>query len=565
VHPRFESLFPVWRDAWVVHEDQDLFVVDKPHGIPTHAPEPERVDDAHTRCLEFLHRRGEAKPYLGIHQRLDADTSGVLLFTRRKEANAGIAAELEGRRAEKTYLAAVQGTLADSGRLEHRLVPDKGGAMRVLPKNSKGGQLAVTTYKTIARKGKRALLEVKPETGRTHQIRVQLAEAGVPIAGDPIYAGPPAPRLLLHALELGIQHPSEKKRVTYRAPQPAAFEAWLRGEAHEVDLKDTARIEAVLRAASLLRYGIARRPGNDALRLVHGGGDRLSNVAVDLYGEHLVVSLGEEISSEDRERVLDAAHALGAAGIYLKVRPKHASVIVDARREEYSPKHAVRGEDAPDSFTVRENGLPYLVRLGDGLSTGIFLDQRDNRARVRDLSKGARVLNLFAYTGAFTVAAIGGGARATVTVDAAKNASAWAEENLDAACGEYGQDRSAHAIVQVDAFDYLRSAKKRGEKFDLVLLDPPSFATTKSSRFSAENDYPALAADALAVVAPGGRLLACTNHARIWPPRFRKMLFDAGRLAKVEIVQIRDLDPPDDFPPPPDAPPHLKSAIVRVA
>src|SRR5262245_6899497 len=103
------EIWPAWRAAWILHEDADLLVVDKPAGISTHAPDAERADDAWSRLRAWLRARGDPEAYLGIHQRLDRDTSGVLLFTRRKEANPAVARQFEGRTVEKVYVAAVAG------------------------------------------------------------------------------------------------------------------------------------------------------------------------------------------------------------------------------------------------------------------------------------------------------------------------------------------------------------------------------------------------------------------------------------------------------------------------
>jgi 23S rRNA (cytosine1962-C5)-methyltransferase len=220
----------------------------------------------------------------------------------------------------------------------------------------------------------------------------------------------------------------------------------------------------------------------------------------------------------------------------------------------------VRGREAPEPLVVREEGAPFVVRLGDGLSTGIFLDQRANRRRVRELSEGKSVLNLFAYTCAFTVVAALGGATRTVSVDASTVALERGRENLERA----GVPQGAHALVAEDAFAWLARAAKKSERFDLVLLDPPSYSTTKKRRFSAESDYAELAAAALALVRPGGRLLACSNHRGIGKAKFRRVLFEAGRAARRELAQVKDLPDPVDFPAPVGGEGHLKSALVTV-
>jgi 23S rRNA (cytosine1962-C5)-methyltransferase len=283
---------------------------------------------------------------------------------------------------------------------------------------------------------------------------------------------------------------------------------------------------------------------------------------VDVYGDYLVVSISSEEAEGAREAILDAAAKLGARGVYVKVRPKHASVIVDSRRGDYAPRAAVRGESAPESFCIiYELGLPFEVRLGDGLSTGIFLDQRENRRRVRDQAKGKRVCNLFAYTGAFSVAAAAGGALETATVDVSKSALEWARRNLDAV----GADAKSHAVIEADALVWLKSAARGDARYDLVILDPPSFATTKQTRFSAANDYRSLAALAMGVIAPGGRLLACTNHRGIVRAKLRRYLHEAARDAGRSVAQMKDLPDPLDFPPEPGREPAMKSVLVTLA
>lgn len=206
--------------------------------------------------------------------------------------------------------------------------------------------------------------------------------------------------------------------------------------------------------------------------------------------------------------------------------------------------------------------MPLLVRLGDGLSTGLFLDQRGNRLRVRELAHGKSIANLFAYTCAFTVAAALGGAASTVSVDAAAAALERGRANL-AHAGVLSTGE--HSFVAADAFAWLARAARRGERFDVVIVDPPSYSSTKRGRFVAGSDYVELAAAAIAVLAPHGKLLACTNHRGIPAARFRRMLFDAARAAKRDVAQVKDLVSPPDFPVPPGGEPHMKSALVSLA
>jgi 23S rRNA (cytosine1962-C5)-methyltransferase len=558
--------FPLDR---ILYEDEDLIVIDKPASVSTHAPDAGRSDDAVSRLKQALSERDRLpidRIYLGIHQRLDRDTSGALLFTRKKEANAAVASEFEGRRVKKTYVAGVVGwpKNREKGTLTHTLVPGEGGRMQVAPpdKRVKGAQRAVTRFRVLRRKGDRALVELSPETGRTHQIRVQVAEAGAAIAGDRLYGQVPAPRLMLHAARLEIRHPtsgSSRELLEVRAPVPAELERWVDAPAARA-LDDASLFDARLEEALGARWALGTSADTSAFRLVHGEGDGLAGIAIDVYGEHLLVHFFSEEAIAKKEMILDRAFSLGVRGVYLMVHPKQSNTLVDPRRESLAPTAPVRGEPAPDPLVVHELGLSYRARLGDGLKTGIFLDQRDNRRRVRELARGMRVLNLFAYTCGFTVAAAAGGARSTLSVDASKGALAWGRENLEA----NGLASPAHVMVDADAFTWLKIAAKKNERYDLVILDPPSYATTKTSRFSAADDYADLAAQALAVVAPGGRLLACTNHRGTSVRKFRKRMHEAARLSHRVTLQVKDLLPPQDFPTAIGAEPDLKSLIVTV-
>jgi 23S rRNA (cytosine1962-C5)-methyltransferase len=563
-------VWPDFDDAWIVHEDEDIIVVDKPAGVPSQAAEPDRPDDVVTRLGRHL-ARGATDPYLGVHQRLDKDTSGLLVFARRRDANGTLAAQFEGRAVGKRYVAAVSDWKGgDRETLRHAIASERDGRMRVVPGRTRGAKEAVTRVRVLERKGQRALLELELETGRTHQARVQLAHVGAPIAGDTLYGGATAPRLMLHASALAFAHPSSGRQVRFEARIPREFAGWLdagdRGEAIYDD--DEAFGGALVRALER-RWGLGRGESGPrattAFRLLNEAGDGTPRLAVDVYGDWLLAQLyGDDGLWADgvrRERVLDRLAALGFDGVYLKVRPKQANLLVDTRREEIAPRLPVRGVAAPEEFAILEEGTPLLVRLGDGLSTGLFLDQRANRRRVREMSPGKSVANLFSYTCAFTVVAAIAGSPRTVSVDVSAAALERGRANL-ANAGVL--ERGSHVLVAADVFVWLARTSKRGERFDLVIVDPPSYSTTKAGRFVAETDYVDLAASALGLLASGGQLLACTNHRGTSAARFRRTLFEAARKARRDVVQVKDLTSPPDFPEAPGAEPHMKSVLVTL-
>lgn len=442
--------------------------------------------------------------------------------------------------------------------------------MCVVSARASGAKEAVTHVRVLERKGERALLELELETGRTHQARVQLAHVGAPIAGDALYGGAKAPRLMLHASALAFLHPSNGRRGRFEAPAPREFAAWLdAGDVGEAIYDDEKAFASSLELALERRWGLGRGDAGPrattAFRLLNEAGDSTPRLAVDVYGDWLVAQLygdgGLWADLARRDRVLDRLAALGFNGVYVKVRPKQSNMLVDTRRQEIAPHLPVRGVAAPEQFAILEEGTPLLVRLGDGLSTGIFLDQRANRRRVGAMSAGKSIANLFAYTCAFTVVAALAGSQRTVSVDASAAALERGRANLaNAGVLEEGQ----HSFVAGDVFAWLARTRARGERFDLVIVDPPSYSTTKRGRFVAETDYVDLAAAALGLLASGGRLLACTNHRGISAARFRRTLFDAARKARRDVEQVKDLATPPDFPEAPHAEPHTKSALVTL-
>jgi len=297
----------------------------------------------------------------------------------------------------------------------------------------------------------------------------------------------------------------------------------------------------------------------DTYRLVHGAADGLEGLTIDVYGRFAVVSLLSERADAELSRLFDALLSLGFLGVYLKRRPRQANVLSDDERKHRTPERAVRGEDAPFELEVRESSMPFLVRLGDGLSTGLFLDQRLNRQRVHELARDRSVLNLFAYTCAFGCAAALGGAVRTTNIDVSRAVLERGRQGY-ARAGVTGE---GHQFLARDVLETLPRLARRGEQYDVVILDPPSYASTKHGRFSVEKDFASLVAQALAVVSESGRLLACTNLHSLQTRAFERLLrtgaAQAGRGVEIELTA-----PPDDFPSLPGVDPHLKSAWLMV-
>jgi 23S rRNA (cytosine1962-C5)-methyltransferase len=524
-----------------------FLIVDKPHGIPVHGGDEARADDVVERLATWLSSQGRDS-YLGVHQRLDQPTSGLLFFTRERELNQEVSRAMESHSVGRTYYAVVrrapQCQLARSGRLEHLLEHEK-GVTRVV---SRGGKRAVLEYELVRQVGARALVRLRPQTGRTHQLRAQLSAVGAPIVGDDLYAGEPAPRLFLHAARLE----GAALGTSIESAVPECFATWL--ERGVVDVP--ADVTPALCDAGCLRYAL--RGATDTYRLVNGEGDLLPGLVIDVYGAFAVMSVYDAALLERVDAIARQVHSLGFSGVYLKKRVRADLREQDAR--ELAPELPLVGAAAPVEHVVTENGMRIATALGDGLSTGLFVDQRDNRERVRAWAAGGRMLNLFSYTCSFSVAAALGSATETVSVDLAGRALDRGRRNFEL----NGLDPRQHKFWKEDAVKWLARAGRRGERFRTIVLDPPSFSTVGKGTFSVDKRYGEVASLALALLEPGGRLLAVTNHTKTSARALRKILHDAARDAKRGVSSMRDLPSGLDCPSAALGPWPSKSTVVTV-
>lgn len=306
--------------------------------------------------------------------------------------------------------------------------------------------------------------------------------------------------------------------------------------------------------AAALRAQLATAPGLTCYRLLNADADGVHGVTADRFGDVVVLSLYESLDEQAEAEVLDAAvQAWSPRAVYLKRRPREARVVANTARAEVSPEGPARGEPV-NSVVSLEDGLQFDIRPGAGLSVGLFLDMRMARAWVRAHARGRTVLNTFAYTCAFSLAARAGGAARVLNLDASRRVLDWGEDNHRL----NGLPVERRDFVAGDVFEWLGRLGKKGETFDLVILDPPSFSTTAHSRFSAARDYPRLVAEACRVLAPGGTLLACCNLAGLTHERFLAIVEQGLASAGRRAVGRTRLDPGPDFPTHPTGPHGLQ-------
>lgn len=271
--------------------------------------------------------------------------------------------------------------------------------------------------------------------------------------------------------------------------------------------------ETLFRQAKEKRSAYYQDDLTTAFRLFNQEGDGFGGLTVDLYGDYVVFSWYNSYVYQIRKVISEAFRQVfpEVLGAYEKIRFKGL---------DYESAH-VYGQEAPDFFTVLENGVLYQVFMNDGLMTGIFLDQHEVRGSLVDgLAMGKSLLNMFSYTAAFSVAAAMGGAIQTTSVDLAKRSRELSQAHFQA----NGLSTDDHRFVVMDVFEYFKYAKRKGLTYDVIVLDPPSFARNKKQTFSVAKDYHKLISQSLEILNPGGIIIASTNAANVSRQKFTEQI-----------------------------------------
>lgn len=271
-----------------------------------------------------------------------------------------------------------------------------------------------------------------------------------------------------------------------------------------------------------------------AYRLFNQEGDKLGGLTVDRYGDYALFSWYNTFIYSQRELIVSAFQEVypDLLGGYEKIRFKGL---------DYESAY-LYGQEAPESFDILENGVYYSVFLNEGLMTGIFLDQHEVRnSLVNGLATGKSLLNMFSYTAAFSVAAAIGGALTTTSVDLAKRSRELSEAHFLA----NDLDITNHHFIVMDVFEYFKYAKRKQLQFDMIVIDPPSFARNKKQTFSVLKDYYKLIEQALEILSPQGMIIASTNAANMTLKQFQKQLEKGLGDRSYQLMDIKGL--PSDF------------------
>ena len=275
-----------------------------------------------------------------------------------------------------------------------------------------------------------------------------------------------------------------------------------------------------------------------AFRVFNGEGDGIGGLVIEYFSDYYVLHWYSRGIYTFKDEILEALKNQSTCkGIYEKKR-------FDTGGKYVESNDFIWGEPAPEPLVIQENGINYAVYLNDGAMVGIFLDQREVRKKIREkYSEGKTVLNTFSYTGAFSVEAAMGGAMETTSVDLANRSREKTKEQFLMNQLELEN----HKIIVEDVFQFFKYALRKQLSYDLVILDPPSFARSKKTRFSAEKDYTNLLKEAIAITKENGVIVASTNCSSFPMKKFKRFVKDAFAQMEISYQILESFDCPEDF------------------
>ncbi len=507
----------------------DLIFADKPAGLTTHQSSPELWG-----FIEYL------QAFLGqtlyaIH-RLDQTTTGCIAFATSKEAAAKYSAFFLNHEVFKKYLFVTdKDQYVNEDYFLHRsLIVQEGKKHFSNPKEIPNSE---TEFRRVKRSPFYSLWSAFPKSGKAHQIRLHAKDIGLNILGDPLYGGTSFPHLCLHAAELKLP-----ELPLWQTSAPVFFERL--GQFRDPDL--IRFLASMDRRERLFQF--LSNP-EQCQRLVHHEFEE--KIRMDQFGEYLWIYDYEQkpLSLRDAER-LKFLSRFSRKKILVRTMNDRGT---NPNENKLKIIHSDYSKDLdiptpiPDTWTATESFQEYkaefVFKSKVGLSPGLFLDQRCNRSFVFKNSKNKRLLNLFSYTCGFSLAAALGQAKTVTSVDLSKTFLEWGKENFKQ--NGLNPDNPSYPFIKMDSLLYLKKCEKHGQKFDLIVCDPPSFSRNdKGKTFKIDKDYKSLVSSCLALLDQGGLLLFSTNYEKWDQNQFQKnllkLLKELGLGSKFKQLELTD-------------------------
>lgn len=474
--------------------DSSCYILgNKPSGVTTHSSSPQLpgYQDwlAHT-----------LQQNLFTCHRLDKETTGSLLFATSKQSAAELSDCFAHHTVHKKYI----------------FITDKKPEQQqwtcsspLSTQKSSQDVPASTTFTVLKTQGRYSVVQAEPLTGRTHQVRQHAQRSHVPLFGDTVYGGTPFPQFYLHCQSLSV--PS--LNIYHETPAPLVFDQ-LELLKHPLLCQWLTSIDT--------RQRLFGDITSNCYRLIHNENTPLR---LDLLG-----GIGCAGWWDSSPPTLEHYELLDVLFKILNISQWRLMHHSGQRQQDQCLVDRIETSD----WLGHENSIKLEFRKESGLSCGLFLDQRDNRKWIYENSVGKNVLNLFAYTGGFSVAAAMGKAIKTTTVDLSKKYIEWSKINFQL----NKLPLENHAFYSLDAMEFLKFADKKKIAYDTIICDPPSFSRDKKGHvFQVEKHFVNLLQACLRVLAPQGTILFSTNYEKWTQDRWHRELQKALVTENLEITQ----------------------------
>ncbi len=500
----------------ILREFNGAFILDKPAGAPTHTPDGGSTDGFIEMAGRILDRR------LWAVHRLDNTTSGCLLVTSSGQ-NVDIWTQILSRGKKKYVFIShaiskdsvwsVNGRIEKTGNHQFNLIDGKSNSQ--------------TTFARLGPCGLGILYEAEISTGKTHQIRIHAQASGIPILGDSEYGGAPFFRTLLHSKELVLDG---EKTVS---PLPRVFNL----EKNETHFEDLAKfLISVDRRRFLMDY---YKDQTDAFRLVHREWATKKGVrlAVEKLGNVLQI-LSYFGRDPDRDFLKTLSHEVGCDHWFIRR-------MFDRGPAGGETVENIKGSspELPLQWVIKESRMKFDLRYNQGLSSGLFLDQRLNRDRILKMTQGKRVANFFSYTCGFSVAAALGGAHEVVSVDTSATSLDWGKDNFRL----NDLDPDQFEFFKADVLFFLKSCLKRERIFDIIILDPPTFSRSKIGTFKIKENLLELLELSFKCLDRRGNILVTVNDEDVTPEALSRAIEEAALKTQFSPLRIERAPVPYDF------------------
>ncbi len=450
-----------------------VLFTEKPYGWPTH-----RVDTDKPGYAEHIESTADQKIY--VAHRLDKTTTGAMVFATTNESAKLLQEQFSKRLIEKEYYFVTDKNCKDTTFTIDTCIEK---IDKIYTSTTDKQANSSTAFSWVSSHKKYHLWKAKPLSGKTHQIRLHAQNAGISILGDSIYGGSDYPFLLLHSHKIGL--PGEKEHTS---SLPIYFS--------KLEIVEDPLFARSIRAIEDRIILFKELP--NCIRWIH---KEIPWLCVDQLGSHLWFQIFE-VTDNYESLVNEIRNYLET-----KQNTQLAHHIQIMPNRGMTPNQKLVSDFGETRWTSTEHQITYEFRSDSGSSYGLFLDQRKNRDWILQNTKGKSLLNLFCYTGGFSLCALKAGAIDVTSVDTSRSTLEWLEQNIT--LNDFNKD--IHKSWSTDARVFLKGASQRNKTYDFVICDPPSFSRSKEGVFKIENDFKDLFDRCLQVLAPKGTLLFSTN------------------------------------------------------